>query len=211
MRHHLQKTLYLEHIRLISEAWEVDPEDEKEFWGRVKKRLLQADPAHLDEDISKEQHQELLQDIMSRYANEIIGHFEPNMFWFARQLLVRVFARLFNSHFGGFKGIFNPQEKLKDKLIVAGPVEKLRNLSLKGTVILVPTHFSNLDSAIIGFGMDYIGMPAFQYGAGLNLFNSKIFSFFGIIALHHFQNIFSILTVLLAGTTILIFPIKLKH
>jgi glycerol-3-phosphate O-acyltransferase len=87
------------------------PEDEKEFWGRVKKRLLQADPAHLDEDISKEQHQELLQDIMSRYANEIIGHFEPNMFWFARQLLVRVFARLFNSHFGGFKGIFNPQEK----------------------------------------------------------------------------------------------------
>nr|MBP8192808.1 1-acyl-sn-glycerol-3-phosphate acyltransferase [Chitinophagales bacterium] len=145
---------------------------------KVKKRLLQADPAHMDEDISKEQHQELLQDIMSRYANEIIGHFEPNMFWFARQLLVRVFARLFNSHFGGFKGIFNPQEKLKDKLIVAGPVEKLRNLSLKGTVILVPTHFSNLDSAIIGFGMDYIGMPAFQYGAGLNLFNSKIFSFF---------------------------------
>ncbi|MBK9792414.1 MAG: 1-acyl-sn-glycerol-3-phosphate acyltransferase [Sphingobacteriales bacterium] len=178
LRDQLQKTLYLEHIRLRSEAWEVDPEDEKEFWGKVKKRLLQADPAHMDEDISKEQHQELLQDIMSRYANEIIGHFEPNMFWFARQLLVRVFARLFNSHFGGFKGIFNPQEKLKDKLIVAGPVEKLRNLSLKGTVILVPTHFSNLDSAIIGFGMDYIGMPAFQYGAGLNLFNSKIFSFF---------------------------------
>ena len=61
---------------------------------------------------------------------------------------------------------------------MAGPVEKLRDLALKGTVILVPTHFSNLDSAIIGFGMDYIGMPAFQYGAGLNLFNSKIFSFF---------------------------------
>lgn len=75
--------------------------------------------------------------------------------------------------------MLHPQEKLKDKLIVAGPVEKLRNLSLKGTVILVPTHFSNLDSAIIGFGMDYIGMPAFQYGAGLNLFNSKFFSFYG--------------------------------
>jgi glycerol-3-phosphate O-acyltransferase len=35
-----------------------------------------------------------------------------------------------------------------------------------------------MDSVIIGFGMDYIGMPAFQYGAGLNLFNSKFFSFF---------------------------------
>lgn len=178
LRDQLQKTLYLENIRIKTDSWEVDPEDEREFWSKIKKRLLQADPAHIDEDISKEQHQELLQDIMSRYANEIIAHFNPNMFWFARQLLVRVFARLFNSHFGGFKGIFNPQEKLKDKLVVAGPVEKLRILSLKGTVILVPTHFSNLDSAIIGFGMDYIGMPAFQYGAGLNLFNSKIFSFF---------------------------------
>ncbi|HMV13826.1 MAG: 1-acyl-sn-glycerol-3-phosphate acyltransferase [Chitinophagales bacterium] len=178
LRNQLQKTLYLENIRIKNESWEVDPEDEREFWGKIKKRLLQADPNLVDEDVSKEQHQEMLQDIMSRYANEIIGHFNPNIFWFARQLLVRFFARLFNSHFGGIRGMLHPQEKLKDKLIVAGPVEKLRNLSLKGTVILVPTHFSNLDSAIIGFGMDYIGMPAFQYGAGLNLFNSKFFSFF---------------------------------
>lgn len=179
LRNQLQKTLYLENIRIRNEAWEVDPEDDKEFWGKIKKRLLKADPAQEeDEEISKELHQEMLLDIISRYANEIIGNFNPNLFWFARQLLMRFFARMFNSHFGGFKGIFNPDEKLKDKLIVAGPVEKLRNLSLKGTVVLVPTHFSNLDSAIIGFGMDYIGMPAFQYGAGLNLFNSRFFSFF---------------------------------
>ncbi|MDB5226409.1 MAG: acyltransferase [Bacteroidota bacterium] len=178
LREQLQKTLYLENIRLKTEPWEVDPEDEREFWNGIKKRLLQADPAQIDEDASKELHQEMLQDIISRYANEIIGNFIPNMFWFARQALRLFFARLFNAHFGGLKGLFNPDEKLKDKLIVAGPVEKLRNLSTKGTVILVPTHFSNLDSVIIGFGMDYIGLPAFQYGAGLNLFNSKFFSFF---------------------------------
>ncbi|MBK9328086.1 MAG: 1-acyl-sn-glycerol-3-phosphate acyltransferase [Sphingobacteriales bacterium] len=178
LRNQLQKTLYLEHIRIKNDPWEVDPEDDREFWGSIKKRLLKADPAHNDEDISKEQHQEMLQDIMSRYANEIIGNFIPNLFWFARQILRRFFARLFNAHFGGFKGLFNPEDKLKDKLIVSGPVEKLRTLATKGTVILVPTHFSNLDSVIIGFGMDYIGMPAFQYGAGLNLFNSKFFSLF---------------------------------
>jgi glycerol-3-phosphate O-acyltransferase len=178
LREQLQKTLYLEHIRIKSDPWEVDPEDDREFWGKIKKRLLQADPSQIDEDASKELHQEMLQDIMSRYANEIIGNFIPNLFWLARQILRRFFARLFNAHFGGFKGLFNPEEKLKDKLIVAGPVEKLRNLATKGTVILVPTHFSNLDSVIIGFGMDYIGMPAFQYGAGLNLFNSKFFSIF---------------------------------
>lgn len=178
LRDLLQKTLYLEKIRIKNESWEVDPEDEGDFWRKIQKRLLAADPNQMDEDASLVLHQEMLQDIVSRYAHEIVGNFSPKLFWLARQLLVRFFARLFNSHFGGFKGIFNPQEKLKDKLVVAGPVEKLRQLSLKGTVILVPTHFSNLDSAIIGFGMDYIGMPAFQYGAGLNLFNSKIFSLF---------------------------------
>ncbi|MCB0506840.1 MAG: 1-acyl-sn-glycerol-3-phosphate acyltransferase [Bacteroidetes bacterium] len=178
LREQLQKTLYLENIRIRSESWEVDPEDDADFWKKIRRQLLEADPSKIDENKSKILHQEMLQEIVSRYSNEIVAHFSPNMFWFARQLLVRIFARLFNSHFGGFKGIFNPQEKLKDKLIVAGPVEKLRQLSLKGTVVLVPTHFSNLDSAIIGFGMDYIGMPAFQYGAGLNLFNSKIFTFF---------------------------------
>src|SRR5665647_345477 len=178
LRDQLQKTLYLEHIRMRNEPWEVDPEDERDFWSGIKKKLLQSDPSQMDEDAAAEQHQEMLQDIISRYANEIIGDFNPNMFWFARQILRRIFARLFNAHFGGFKGLFNPEEKLKDKLIIAGPVEKLRTLSTKGTVILVPTHFSNLDSVIIGFGMDYIGMPAFQYGAGLNLFNSTFFSFF---------------------------------
>ncbi|MBK7506162.1 MAG: 1-acyl-sn-glycerol-3-phosphate acyltransferase, partial [Bacteroidetes bacterium] len=46
------------------------------------------------------------------------------------------------------------------------------------TLILVPTHFSNLDSIMVGYGMDMVGLGAFQYGAGLNLFNSKLFSFF---------------------------------
>src|SRR3954466_6641059 len=86
LREQLQKTLYLENIRLKTEPWEVDPEDERDFWNGIKKRLLQADPAQIDEDASKELHQEMLQDIISRYANEIIGNFIPNMFWFARQV-----------------------------------------------------------------------------------------------------------------------------
>ncbi|HNF48418.1 MAG TPA: 1-acyl-sn-glycerol-3-phosphate acyltransferase, partial [Chitinophagales bacterium] len=178
IREQLQKTLYLERIRMKTEPWEVDPEDEQEFWGKVKKQLIQSDPSQMEEAKSEEIHQEILTSIITRYANEIWGNFNPNLFWIVRQLLRRIFARLFNSHFGGFRGLFNPGDKLKDKLIIAGPVDKLRNLVTKGTIILVPTHFSNLDSVIIGFGMDYIGLPAFQYGAGLNLFNSKFFSFF---------------------------------
>lgn len=176
IRELIQKTLYLERIRIRNESWEVDPEDENEFWSKIKKQLFIADPSQLEEHKSEELHQEMLHEIISRYVHEICGNFKPGVFWMARQILRRIFARLFNAHFGGFKGLFYPDEKLKDKLIVAGPVEKIRNLITKGTVILVPTHFSNLDSVIIGFGMDYIGLPAFQYGAGLNLFNSKMFN-----------------------------------
>jgi glycerol-3-phosphate O-acyltransferase len=45
-------------------------------------------------------------------------------------------------------------------------------------VVLVPTHFSNLDSILVGWAADRIGMLAFSYGAGLNLYNSKIMAYF---------------------------------
>ena len=43
---------------------------------------------------------------------------------------------------------------------------------------MVPTHFSNLDSILIGWVIQFLGLPAFIYGAGLNLFNIKIFAYF---------------------------------
>jgi glycerol-3-phosphate O-acyltransferase len=85
---------------------------------------------------------------------------------------------LLNGSISGWRSFFKPKVTLENRLFITGPIEKIRNLALKGTVILVPTHFSNLDSVIIGFGMNMIGLPAFQYGAGLNLFNSKFFSCF---------------------------------
>jgi len=51
-------------------------------------------------------------------------------------------------------------------------------MSTKGTIIMVPTHFSNLDSILIGWVISALGLPAFIYGAGLNLFNIKIFAYF---------------------------------
>jgi glycerol-3-phosphate O-acyltransferase len=65
---------------------------------------------------------------------------------------------------------------LNDKLKTKGPIELIRKLSQKGTVILVPTHFSNLDSIIMGWTVKTMGLPAFMYGAGLNLYNTRLFA-----------------------------------
>ena len=39
IRELIQKTLYLERIRIKTDSWEVDPEDENEFWAKIKKQL----------------------------------------------------------------------------------------------------------------------------------------------------------------------------
>ncbi|HMT76422.1 MAG TPA: 1-acyl-sn-glycerol-3-phosphate acyltransferase [Saprospiraceae bacterium] len=48
----------------------------------------------------------------------------------------------------------------------------MRTLATKGTIVILPTHSSNLDSVLIGYTMDYkLGIPGPAYGAGLNLYN----------------------------------------
>ena len=62
---------------------------------------------------------------------------------------------------------------------VAGNVELIRSLIKEGTVVVVPTHFSNLDSILIGYALDtFAGLPSFSYGAGLNLYNTGYTAYF---------------------------------
>ena len=43
----------------------------------------------------------------------------------------------------------------------------------------MPTHFSNLDSILIGYALDsVVGLPSFSYGAGLNLYNTGYTAYF---------------------------------
>jgi glycerol-3-phosphate O-acyltransferase len=78
----------------------------------------------------------------------------------------------------GFWSIFSTRFSLQDKIHITGEVEELRALAKKGTIIMVPTHSSNLDSILIGWVISALGLPAFIYGAGLNLFNIRIFAYF---------------------------------
>ena len=55
----------------------------------------------------------------------------------------------------------------------------VRNMFNYGTVVILPTHLSNLDSVIIGYALDnVVGLPAFSYGAGLNLYESELFAYY---------------------------------
>lgn len=173
----LEATVYREQQRIKRNRWRVDPPDESRFWSKIKEELtLPADAA--EEEIQKKAD-ELLHRIVARYANEIAGNFKPSSYRLAREVVKFWFSRLLNGarvkKFGAF---FRNQYTLRDKIHIVGKAKHLRRLARRGTVIMVPTHFSNLDSILIGWVIHSLGLPAFIYGAGLNLFNIKIFAYF---------------------------------
>lgn len=173
----LEATVYREQQRIKRNRWRVDPLDEPRFWSTIKDELVSLTNKTSEEAQAKAD--DILWRIIHRYAGEIAGNFKPSSYRFARELVKFWFARLLNGarvkKFGAF---FRNQYSLRDKIHIVGKVKQLRKLARKGTVIMVPTHFSNLDSILIGWVIHSLGLPAFIYGAGLNLFNIKIFAYF---------------------------------
>ncbi|MFN3839619.1 MAG: 1-acyl-sn-glycerol-3-phosphate acyltransferase [Cyclobacteriaceae bacterium] len=171
----LEATVYREQQRMKRNRWRVDPPDEQKFWSRIKEKLVEL--SNKPEEPGAED--KLLLQIVNRYANEIAGNFKPSSYRFARRVTTFWFNRLLNaSRVKKFGAIFSSKYTLRDKIQIVGKVKQLRKLARHGTIVMVPTHFSNLDSILIGWVIHALGLPAFIYGAGLNLFNIKIFAYF---------------------------------
>ncbi|MEM6772289.1 MAG: 1-acyl-sn-glycerol-3-phosphate acyltransferase, partial [Bacteroidota bacterium] len=176
----LSKTLFSEQQRTKDEPWKVDPPKERRYWKRLAKMLATKS---LDEEEATSADlaaKGILRKVVYRYADEIVGHFKIPTFRFARRFLTFFFGRLLNAADGrSFRSLFSKRILLQEKLIVRGYVEQVRELSKKGTVVFVPTHFSNLDSILIGYAMDQVaGLPAMSFGAGLNLYNTGYTAYF---------------------------------
>jgi glycerol-3-phosphate O-acyltransferase len=173
----LEATVYREQQRMKRNRWRVDPKDEPQFWSGIKDQLLSLTNKSTED--AEKKADDLLYQIIHRYAGEIAGNFKPSSFRFAREMIKFWFGRLLNgARVKKFGAIFRREYTLRDKIHIVGKVKQLRKLAKKGTVVMVPTHFSNLDSILIGWVIHSLGLPAFIYGAGLNLFNIKIFAYF---------------------------------
>ncbi|EMR01583.1 1-acyl-sn-glycerol-3-phosphate acyltransferase [Cesiribacter andamanensis] len=173
----LETTLHREKHRIKQNAWAVDPEDDAEFWGEVQKLLVTISSDTNGKTTGQEK--ELLRRILYRYVEEIAGSFQHNSYRFARRAITFGFSRLLNaSRVKGFSSLWSNQYSLQDKLHIAGETDHIRSLAQKGVVVMVPTHFSNLDSILIGWVIHVLGLPPFIYGAGLNLFNIGVIAYF---------------------------------
>ena len=138
------------------------------FWDGVKGRLGRAGEAEL---------RRILEGVISRFTAEILGNFSPRVYALSTGVLPRALPLLLNG--------FSPRRlmergipELADSIILRGRVDALRRCQELGTVILTPTHLSNLDSVVVGWALYALGLPPFTYGAGLNLFSNPMLSFF---------------------------------
>jgi glycerol-3-phosphate O-acyltransferase len=175
----INKTIYLERIRVKEEPWKVDPAKEEQFFKRLQQKLIKSSIGQTA-DQTRVINREIFESLIQRYAEEIVGTFKIGTFRFARKFLTLFFTRLLNT--AAAKNLFDiwgNKMRLSDRMIVDGPLDKIRELMSKGTLVFLPTHFSNLDSILVGYAIDtFVGIPAPIYGAGLNLYNSGIAAYF---------------------------------
>jgi len=169
----VEKTIYQEQTRMKEEPWTIDPPNDNLFWKKIRKRLSSSQINGMaDVNNSAEHIKETVKMVIHRYADEIIATFNVKTYHQIRRILTVLFRRLLAKGVD-FKTLFNSSnETVLERLKVYGPIEKIRDLALDGTLVILPTHSSNLDSVLIGYTVDLkAGLPLMTYGAGLNLYN----------------------------------------
>lgn len=159
------ETLYREQLRL-ARGGAVHASADREFLTALRERFVGGGEVCWEE---------VLRTIVTRYASEVSGRFDPRVY----SLATRVVPRALDSISRAGPGQHAPA--IEGGIAIEGEVVALRALASRGSVIVAPTHTSNLDSLVLGLVWYRLGLPPLAYGAGLNLFTNPLTGFF----MHH--------------------------
>ncbi len=139
----------------------------KERFRRLQRGLRRMSPAELDDTLG---------DLVHWYASDVVGNFNPAVFAVATRLAPLGLAVLLSPLHRGRP--LRELSELNRRILIEGPLDALRTLSQRGTLVVVPTHLSNLDSIVVGSALEQARLPPVTYGAGKNLFSNPLLSFF---------------------------------
>ena len=163
--------IYEERRRL--ERYPNDPRagEDRAFFDAIQRKAAKASP---------ERQRELLRRLAERFTEEVTGHFNPAVYTVATRVLPPALSLLLNS-MSPIRLLSLARGKnagVVDQVHLTGATESLQRLAKLGTTVLVPTHYSNLDSILVGLAVYLLGLPPYTYGAGLNLFSNPILGYF---------------------------------
>ena len=147
--------------------------------GRENKKRLGRwhELAHKLGHMSEADKREELTSIVRYHAQDIAGNFNPKVYRFANDILPPALSFLLNPISGLREGV-QALGAMAESIRIDGPLDTINKCCEKGTLVLTPTHSSNLDSIVLGFAMNRSGLPPVTYGAGKNLFSNAFMSFF---------------------------------
>lgn len=116
-----------------------------------------------------------LRTLVRAYGQEIHHPFSSRAYGLATRVLPAALTNLVTA--SDPRRLLMRQTDPGSRIVIGGDVDKIKRLGERGTLILAPTHLSNLDSPLIGYTLFRSGLPPFAYGAGLNLFSNPMMAF----------------------------------
>ncbi len=161
-------TLYHERKRLEIDRKSPTWAEDLAFWDSIKNRLGRASDGEV---------KDIVKSILERFTDEIRGNFNPVLYGIATRVMPKALPMLLNA-MSPKRLLARGIPDISETIRIQGNVAAIKRMNELGTVILTPTHVSNLDSPVIGWAIYAMGLPAFTYGAGLNLFSNPVMSLF---------------------------------
>jgi glycerol-3-phosphate O-acyltransferase len=137
-------------------------------WRELSRRLL---------GMSEDEKREELRGLVRYYGRDIVGNFDPRVYRFATGIGPSLLGFLF-SPTATLRDGLSTLRNLDAHIHADGDLEVARACAERGTIVVTPTHSSNMDSPAIGFGLMRAELPPTTYGAGKNLFSNPFISFF---------------------------------
>ena len=139
-----------------------------ERWRDLSRRLLA-----MNDDEKREE----LRALVRHYGKDVVGNFDARVYKLATGIGPSLLGFVFNPLTSLREG-WDTLRNLDAHITADGDLDLVRACAERGTIVVTPTHSSNMDSPAIGIGMLRAQLPPVTYGAGKNLFSNPFISFF---------------------------------
>ncbi len=137
-------------------------------WRELSRRLL---------GMSEAEKASELRQLVRHYGEDVVGNFDPRVYKFATGIGPSLLGFVFNPITSLRQGM-DTLRNLDARISADGDLEIVRACAERGTIVVTPTHSSNMDSPAIGLGLLRANLPPVTYGAGKNLFSNPFISYF---------------------------------
>jgi glycerol-3-phosphate O-acyltransferase len=137
-------------------------------WRDLSRRLL---------TMAEPDKEEELRSLVRHYGGDVVGNFDTRVYRFATGVAPPLLGFVF-SPVGSLREGMAAVRSLDARILADGELDVVRACAERGTLVVTPTHSSNMDSPAIGLALLRAGLPPTTYGAGKNLFTNRFISFF---------------------------------